>query len=114
LIYQKNSDVAKVEQLFSREQLAQLAYLKHLIKKVDDDGIQKALLLMFSGLLNQINLTYHASGERSVGRGDSSMFRYYRYRIAPKPSMLDVIERFDLRFRSVLAAKKELALFIRP
>ncbi len=110
----KNSDVAKVEQLFSREQLAQLAYLKHLIKKVDDDGIQKALLLMFSGLLNQINLTYHASGERSVGRGDSSMFRYYRYRIAPKPSMLDVIERFDLRFRSVLAAKKELALFIRP
>jgi hypothetical protein len=69
-------------------------------------------MLMFSGLLNQINLTYHASGERSAGRGDSAMFRYYRYRIAPKPSMLEILPRFELRFQRVMNAKKELALLI--
>ena len=109
----RNSDVDTVEELFSAEQLAQLAYLKSLIKKVSDENIQKTLLLMFSGLLSQINLTYHASKGRSAGRGNSSMFQYYRYRIAPKPSMLDIPERFELRFRKVLAAKKELSSLLK-
>lgn len=108
----KNSDVDTVEELFSREQLAQLAYLKHLILQIQDKAVKGVLLLMFSGLLNQINLTYHASGNRSAGRGDSSMFRYYRYRIAPKPSMLDVMQRFELRFQRVQAAKRELSRLV--
>jgi hypothetical protein len=107
-----NSDVNTVEELFTREQLAQLAFLKHLIKRVKDENIRKTLMLMFSGLLSQINLTFHASEGRSEGRGNNSMFQYYRYRIAPRPSKLDILERLDLRFRKVLAAKRELALAV--
>lgn len=108
----RKSDVDKVEKLFSSEQIAQLAYLKYIIKQVPDNGIQKTFLLMFSGLLSQINLTFHASKGRTAGRGNNSMFQYYRYRIAPKPSMLDVVERLELRFRSVLAAKKEISTLL--
>lgn len=108
----RNSDVPFLEQLFSREQLAQLAYLKHLIRQIKDKAIRGTLMLMFSGLLNQINLTYHASAGRSAGRGNSSIFQYYRYRVAPDPSMLDIVERMDLRFSKVMQAKKELAPLI--
>jgi hypothetical protein len=106
--------VPTIEQLFSPHQLAQLAYLKHLIKQVQDDDIQGTLLLMFSGLLNKINLTYHASKVRSEGGGDSSIFRYYRYRLAPKPAMVDVMQYFELRLSKVIAAKKEMAPLINP
>lgn len=53
----KTSDVEFIEQLFSPRQIAHLALLKHLIMKVKRDDIREALLLMFSGLLNKINLT---------------------------------------------------------
>ena len=108
----KNSDVTTVEQLFSPQQLAQLAYLKHLIKQVDDEDIQGTLLLMFSGLLNKINLTFHASRKRTEGQGDSSIFRYYRYRIAPKPALLDVMHYFELRLKRIIAGKQEIIPFI--
>ncbi len=104
----KNSDVDTIEKLFSARQLAELALLKSEIKKVKDAGARDTLLLMFSGLLNKINLTYHASGERTEGRGDSSVFRYYRYRLAPKPAELDVIKYFNSRLKKVMAAKAEL------
>jgi DNA modification methylase len=110
----KTSDVSTVEQLFSPHQLAQLAYLKHLIMEVPDDDIRGTLLLMFSGLLNKINLTYHASKGRSAGRGNSSVFAYYRYRIAPKPAVLDVMVYFESRRKKIIAAKKELAPLIPP
>ena len=74
----KGSDVTVVEDLFSPKQLAQLAYLKHLILQHSTGNVQKTLLLMFSGLLTKINLTYHASEVRSEGGGDASAFRYYR------------------------------------
>jgi DNA modification methylase len=105
----KDADVPTVEQLFSPIQLAQLAYLKYLIKQARDEEVQGTLLLMFSGLLNKINLTYHASSGRSEGRGDSSAFRYYRYRLAPEPAELDVMEYFQSRLKKVIAAKRELA-----
>lgn len=108
----KNSDVATLEKLFTPTQLAQLAYLKHLIQTIQDKPVRGTLLLMFSGLLNQINRTYHASEGRSEGRGDSSIFRYYRYRIAPTPSNLDILERLDLRYKKVIDAKKELSPLI--
>ncbi|MBI1924774.1 type I restriction enzyme HsdR N-terminal domain-containing protein, partial [Candidatus Poribacteria bacterium] len=110
----KNSDVPTIEQLFSPHQLAQLAYLKHLIKQVQGDDIQGTLLLMFSGLLNKINLTYHASKVRSEGGGNSSVFAYYRYRIAKNPAILDVMQYFELRLSKVIAAKKEIAPLIHP
>ncbi len=107
-----DSDVSTIEQLFTRKQLAQLAYLKYLIKKVKDKNIHGTLMLMFSGLINKVNLTYHASEGRSEGRGDSGVFRYYRYRIAPNPANLDMMTYFESRFKKVIAAKKELAPFI--
>lgn len=107
-----DSDVPTVDKLFSPTQLAQLAYLKHLIKQVKEPSVQNTLLLMFSGLLNKINLTYHASSVRSKGGGDSGPFRYYRYRLAPEPASLDVIEYFYSRLKKVIAAKKEIAPLI--
>ncbi len=108
----KNSDVHTIEELFSSRQLAQLAYLKHRISRVQPKDIRDTLLLMFSGLLNKINLTYHASSKRTEGQGDSSIFRYYRYRLAPEPASLDIMRYFESRLKKVIAGKKELAPFI--
>ena len=69
----KGSDVEFVENLFSDQQLAQLSFLKHLILQEKNLNVRNTLLLMFSGLLNKINLTYHASEGRSEGRGNSSV-----------------------------------------
>ena len=104
----KGSDVESIEQLFSNKQLAQLGYLKYLILKQNNECIRKSLLLMFSGLLNKINLTYHASEGRSEGRGNSSVFAYYRYRIAKQPATLDMMTYFDSRLKKVVDAKKEI------
>jgi hypothetical protein len=107
-----NSDVDFVDQLFSPKILAQLALLKSLIMKVRDRRIRGVLLLMFSGTLNKLNLTYHASAGRSPGRGDSAIFKYYRYRIAPNPGVLDVMSVMDSRFKKVVKAKREIARLI--
>jgi 16S rRNA G966 N2-methylase RsmD len=107
----KNSDVRTVDQLFSQKQLAQLAYLKFLIKR-QPASVRGCLMLMFSGLLNKVNLTYHSSSGRSAGRGDSSVFRYYRYRIAPVPAEVDVMKYFESRFRKVVAGKQEIMGFV--
>jgi 16S rRNA G966 N2-methylase RsmD len=104
----RGSDVHNVEELFTEEQLAHLAILKWSIKKEKQPNIQKTLLLMFSGLLNKVNLTYHSSAGRSDGRGNSSVFAYYRYRIAKKPAFVDIWTFFESRLKKVIAAKKEI------
>ncbi|MEO7045286.1 MAG: DNA methyltransferase [Ferruginibacter sp.] len=104
----KGSDVETVDQLFDKKQLSQLACLKYFIKMEKDQNVQMSLLLMFSGLINKINLTYHASEGRSEGRGNSSVFAYYRYRIAKDPAHIDLWTYFESRFKKVLAAKKEI------
>jgi 16S rRNA G966 N2-methylase RsmD len=108
----KGSDVGTVEQLFSNKQLAQLALLKSIILKEKDENIKNSLLLMFSGLITKINLTYHSSRVRGVGGGDAAAFRYYRYRMAPKPIDIDVIKYFELRFNRVIKAKREISYSI--
>lgn len=108
----EDSDVRHIEELFSPRQLAELALLRHLIRDVDIQPVRDCLMLMFSGLLNKINLTYHSSKGRSEGRGDSAVFRYYRYRIAPKPAKIDTMKYFESRLKKVIAAKKEIAAFI--
>ena len=104
----RNADVETIEQLFTPKQLAELALLKHLIGQCQETAVRQHLLLMFSGLLNKINRTYHASAGRSEGRGDSAMFRYYRYRIAHSSPELEITTVFQSRFKKVLAAKMEL------
>lgn len=108
----EGSDVPTADLLFSDKQKAQLGLLKYLILKQKNEGVRKTLLLMFSGLLTKINLTYHPSGNRSEGRGNASVFAYYRYRIAPRPVELDLMKYFDKRLKRVLAAKKEMRFYI--
>lgn len=108
----KGSDVETIEQLFSDSQLAKLALLKSIIKKEKNINIRDSMMLMFSGLLTKFNLTYHPSSVRSKGGGDSAAFRYYRYRIAPEPVELEVMPFFELRYKKVKAAKKEMQYFI--
>lgn len=107
-----NSDVRTVDELFDKRQLAELALLKSIILKTKDKQSRDHLLLMFSGLLNKINLTYHASSGRSEGRGDSGIFRYYRYRIAHSSPRLDVANVMKLRFKKIMAAKEELRPYL--
>ncbi len=109
----RGSDVETVEQLFSKNQLAQLALLKAIILKEKNSDIRNSLLLMFSGLLTKANLTYHTTPSKpQVGRGDAAAFRYYRYRIAPSPVTIDIMHYFELRYKKVRAAKQEMEHFI--
>jgi len=105
----KGSDVGTVPELFSKEQTAQLSLLKAAIKKEKDKNIRNTLLLMFSGLVTKKNLTYHTSTYvEKEGGGDASAMRYYRYRIAPNPVDVDTLTYFNLRYKRVFAAKKEI------
>lgn len=109
----KGSDVKTVDQLFSNKQLAQLGLLKSIILKQKNENIRNTLLLMFSGIMTKFNLTYHNSTSRPTeGAGNCSAFMYYKYRIAPKPTELDLIKYFTLRFEKVRDAKKEMEYFI--
>jgi DNA modification methylase len=109
----KGSDVETIEKLFSDKQLAQLALLKAIVKQEKNQNIRDCLMLMFSGLLTKINLTYHTSKIATKdGQGDASVFRYYRYRIAPIPKDIDIITYFEMRFKKVVAAKKEMEYHI--
>jgi len=108
----KGSDVKSVPELFSKEQTAQLSLLKAIIKKEKDKNIRSTLLLMFSGLVTKKNLTYHTSKIATKdGQGDASAMRYYRYRMAPDPIDVDTMTYFDLRYKKIFAAKKEIETF---
>jgi 16S rRNA G966 N2-methylase RsmD len=102
----KGSDVQTIEQLFTEKQLAQLAVLKHLILKEKNANIKNSLLLAFSSSINKFNLTFHYT--KTDGGGDSAIFRYYRYRIAPQPDELDLMNIFETKFKKILAAKKDV------
>jgi DNA modification methylase len=106
----KTSDVETIENLFSETQLAHLAYLKHLISQVKDIKIRNQLLLAFSSALNKFNLTFHYT--KSEGGGDSSVFRYYRYRIAPSPGVLELMNIFETKLKRLISAKTEIARLI--
>ena len=106
----KGSDVDTVEQLFSNKQLAQLALLKSIIKKEENTNIRDSLMLAFSSSVNKYNLTFHYT--KSEGGGDSGAFRYYRYRIAPEPGEMPLMNIFETKCKKVFAAKKEMEFFI--
>jgi len=108
----KNADVRTVDRLFTEKQLAKLAYLKFLIRAIRNESIRKVFLLCFSSTLTKINRTYHCSKQRTENAGDAAAFRYYRYRIAPKPIDLDLWDTFESKFGRILKAKKEVAQFV--
>lgn len=106
----KGSDVDTVDQLFSKKQLADLGLLKSIIKKEKDVNIRNSCLLAFSSSVNKYNLTFHYT--KTDGGGDSAPFRYYRYRKAPNPGELSLINIFTTKFKKVVEAKKDIQYFI--
>lgn len=108
----KGSDVETVEQLFSEKQLAQLAFLKSLIKKEKDDNTRNTLLLAFSASLYKLNRTYQTPKSISDGGGNSGVFAYYRYRVATNVAEENTIGVFENRFLKIKAAKSEIATHI--
>lgn len=105
----KGSDVDTSDKLFNEKQTAQLSLLKSIILKQKDKNIRETLLLMFSGLVTKVNLTYHTSTYvEKEGGGNASAFQYYRYRIAPNPVEVDIIKYFELRYKKVSDAKWEM------
>lgn len=109
----KGSDVPTVELLFSDKQTAELGLLKSIIKKQKNENIRKSLLLMFSGLVTKMNLTYHTGNTATRdGQGNASAFQYYRYRIAPDPKDVDIVKYYSLRFKKIAEAKKEMEYYI--
>ena len=106
----KDSDVPTTDLLFSDKQNAQLALLKAIIRKQKDETIRNSLMLAFSSTINKYNLTFHYT--KSIGGGDSAPFRYYRYRIAPKPGEMPLIQIFETKYKKVCSAKKEMEYFI--
>ena len=64
-----------------------------------------SLMLGFYNTLKCVNLTFHKSGG---GGGDASAFRYYRYRLAPKPTFLNIAEVYKDKIKRVSKGKKEL------
>jgi tRNA G10 N-methylase Trm11 len=107
-ILPKSSDVETIEKLFSQKQLAQLAFLKHLILKEKVKDIRNSLLLAFSSTLNKINLTYHHSTYASENAGNSGPMLYYRYRLAPEYVDLDVLETYSKKYSAVVFAKRDI------
>ena len=108
----KGSDVGTIEKLFSDEQLAKLALLKSIIKKESNKSIRDNLLLVFSASLYKINRTYQTPKKISAGGGNSGVFAYYRYRVAPNPTDENLISVFEIRFKKVVEAKKEIQYHI--
>lgn len=104
----RSSDVTVIEDLFTQKQLAQLAYLKHLISVIKVSPIRNSLLLAFSSTITKFNKTYHSSTTRGDNAGDSAAFRYYRYRVAPKPPCLNLIDIFSTKVKKLISAKQEI------
>ncbi|MDR1459205.1 MAG: type I restriction enzyme HsdR N-terminal domain-containing protein [Bacteroidales bacterium] len=104
----KNADVETVEDLFSDKQIAQLALLKYLIKKVKNVNVRDSLLLAFYNTVSVINKTFH---ETPKGGGNHFGY-YYRYRIAPDPAYKDTIAVFENKVKRIVNGKQEMSYFI--
>lgn len=106
----KSSDVETIEQLFTPRQLAHLSLLKFLIMRCKKEWVRNHLLLCFSSSINKFNLTFHYT--KTIGGGDSAIFRYYRYRIAPDPGVRDLMDIFQTKLKRLGSAKAEIARLI--
>ena len=102
-----NSDVPSVEEVFHRRSLIALSILLHHINKIEDPTIRDLYRLVFSATLTKTNLTFSSTTGRLESRGDSGIFRVYRYWVPKKTIELNVWDQFELRYKGWLAAKRE-------
>ena len=117
-ILPKGSDVPSVLGLFTPTQLAELALLRQLIfkhttpsgtaeQRIIKRNLRYSFMLGFYNAIIRCNLTFHRATSQPNG-GDSGVFRYYRYRIAPRPEFLDIATHFRQKMKRVLFGKQEL------
>lgn len=117
-ILPKGSDVDCVLSLFSKIQLTELALLRKLIfqhttpsgnkeQRIHKKNLRYALMLAFYNTITRCNLTFHYADSVKTA-GDSGIYKYYRYRIAPKPAFLDIGEHFRGKVERVRKGKDEL------
>lgn len=104
----KNADVETIRELFTDKQLAELALLKYLIKKEQNENIKSSLLLAFYNTVGVINITFH---ETPKGGGNHFGY-YYRYRVAPTPAFKNTMQVFDGKVRRICNGKKEMSYAI--
>jgi DNA modification methylase len=102
-----NSDVEYVHENFHRRSLIGLSILLHHINQIEDKTLRELFRLVFAATLNKTNLTFSSTTGRKESRGDSAIFRVYRYWIPKKTIELNVWEQFRLRFSGWVAAKRE-------
>lgn len=103
----KDADVETLDKLFHRRSLIGLSILLHHIDAISDPVIRDLLRLAFAATLNKTNLTFSSTTGRLESRGDSGIFRVYRYWIPKQTIELNVWEQFEHRYRGVLLAKRE-------
>lgn len=109
-ILPKGSDVDSVLKLFSPIQLVELAILRKLImrKTVRKRELRYSLLLAFYNTITMCNLTYHETWQRPGKGGSCGIYNYYRYRIAPRPTLFDAADIFKGKLKRVIKGKQEL------
>lgn len=103
----KDADVETLDKLFHRRSLISLSILFHYINLIADPVIRDLMRLVFAATLNKTNLTFSSTTGRLESRGDSGIFRVYRYWIPKQTIELNVWEQFVHRYRGVLLAKRE-------
>jgi 16S rRNA G966 N2-methylase RsmD len=102
-----NSDVPTVEACFHRRSLIALSILLHQIEDIPDQTLRELYRLVFAATLTKTNLTFSSTTGRKASRGDSGIFRVYRYWVPKKTVELNVWEQFELRYQGWLDAKRE-------
>ncbi len=103
----EDADVETLDKLFHRRSLIALSILLHHINAIADPVIRDVMRLAFAATLNKTNLTFSSTTGRLESRGDSGIFRVYRYWIPKQTIELNVWEQFEHRYRGVLLAKRE-------
>jgi 16S rRNA G966 N2-methylase RsmD len=102
-----NSDRATVAECFHRRSLIALSIVLDRIEQISDQTMRDLFRLVFAATLVKTNLTFSSTTGRKESRGDSGIFRVYRYWVPKKTIELNVWEQFELRFGGWLDAKRE-------
>ena len=94
-----DSDVPTLHALFHRRSLIALTILYEGIQNIEDTTVRELYRLVFAATLIKTNLTFTSTTGRLESRGDSGIFRVYRYWVPKKTIELNVWEQFTHRYK---------------
>lgn len=103
----RNSDVPRVQGLFTHRQLLCLSELNYQVNRVPDEQSRDLLRVAFSATLYMCNRTFISAKNRKESRGGSSIFSIYRYKVAKTTVELDPWTIFAGRVKRLITAKLE-------